>query len=379
MPHSSTSSSDLKRYLGRSAVFAALFLTLAVVMRWRAPLWFGNDTLHAKWHHLQSQPAGTFNHLIIGSSRILCHIRPLQLDSMCAQEGLDLRTYNLGAPATFAPQTLNVLDEVLDQAVPGELELITMELSFPNPNKEHRQQHYSHFWDVENFVLAANFLRHRAMPLRQKAKVMSLLLKDFLSAQLLLGQTRILHFFLSPTSLSVYPHHAYAATRGYLSLQSEFERQGPKGAWAGRADLLAQTHLMDDRRDNNIKVCNATPLRRINTFYLDFLKERIETARSKGIYLMFILPAPDVANLEMISFAHQMPPDHFMNFSSPEEFPHLYVLENQFDLGHLNNAGGELFTADVARSLAEILAASPAFPVASPELLIDHPASSSLR
>jgi hypothetical protein len=74
-----------------------------------------------------------------------------------------------------------------------------------------------------------------------------------------------------------------------------------------------------------------------------------------------------------------MPPNHFIDFTSPEEFPHLYVLENQFDLGHLNNAGGELFTADVARSLTEILSASPAFPVASPELLTDHPAASSLR
>lgn len=57
---------------------------------------------------------------------------------------------------------------------------------------------------------------------------------------------------------------------------------------------------------------------------------------------------------ELLGIAHQLPPEHILNFTSPEDFPDLYAQEQQFDLEHLNDEGSIRFTVELAQAVTRL-------------------------
>ncbi|MGB1075848.1 MAG: hypothetical protein ACPGYK_06635 [Flavobacteriales bacterium] len=355
MSHLSISSSELRRFVIRFAFSLTLFLGLVNILRLCVPKRLLNPTFYQKWAHCVDQPRGTYNHLAIGSSRILCHLRPFELDSICAHEGLDLSTFNFGSPATGSPQTLDLLDDILASPLAEELKLITMELTIPLPNDKVNSTYHNHFWNWKNTYIATRYLWQRNVSWEEKRKNSLLLFQHFLSAQLLLGQKNILDHFFSLHAHWRTEDYCYVEERGYQSLDQKLENTTPQGFWASRhEELLAKKKSFEETIEKNIESHKGPVPSQYSKHHVEFLKEKIEMAREKGVYLLFVLPPPQRMGTEGLAILNHLPESHVLDYTNPEQYPELYKFEHLFDINHLNDKGGQFFTAAIASKLVDL-------------------------
>lgn len=354
MSHSSISSFELRRFVIRFACFLTLLLGFFSIIRWVTPKRLSNPGLYQKWGHWVDQPRGTYNHLAIGSSRILCHLRPFELDSICGLEGLDLSTFNFGSAGTGSPQTLDLFDAILASPLAEELKLITMELTIPLPSDEFNSVYYNHFWNWKNTSIAARYIWQRNVSWGEKRRNSLLVFKHFLSAQLLLGQEKILDQFFSIDAHWRIEDNCHAEARGYHSLDELWENALPEFLRRRREKLLALRESFEETIEINIQSHKEPLPSQYSRHYVEILKEKIEMAKEKGVFLLFVLPPPQQTGTEHLNILHHLPESHVFDCTNPEQYSELYKFEHLFDLSHLNDKGGKFFTAAIASKLVEL-------------------------
>ncbi|MBK6640314.1 MAG: hypothetical protein IPG39_03335 [Bacteroidetes bacterium] len=85
------------------------------------------------------------------------------------------------------------------------------------------------------------------------------------------------------------------------------------------------------------------------------MEQLIAQSNAKGIHLIFIIPPMLPEYRETLALQQALPASHVIELADYSRYPEFYLRENLFDHGHLNSAGGAIFTRRLANDFSELI------------------------
>jgi hypothetical protein len=285
-------------------------------------------------YHQYLSAADSFNTVFIGSSRIYRQVNPQIIDQQL--EAYDIKSYNLGAPATFMPETFYLLDRFLEkQSKENPVSYIFMELTGITPIKLVNwfapQSYY--YLDISKLKLALNTwfgnpdlswtkASINAYPFIQGYVVKQILPQSVLGPRLVPEQYTGIH------------------KDGYYPLEHEVGQFHPKGLISRREKFLADTSVLAQR----VATQRKWKPENLDETLADDLNQLIDKAAEKNIRLYFII-VPKMRNYSSLAeLKDAIVDDRLIDMGNPDEFPQFNLVENNFDHGHFNQKGAALFS-----------------------------------
>lgn len=294
------------------------------------------------------QHRGEYSALFLGTSRVRRHVVPALFDRLAAEQGIALRSFNLGVDSLFAPEDGYVLERAL-AATAGSLRFVFVELSyfrqdFAGQGPETVRAAYWHDFPRTTTVLrqlvAEDWRRIKPRKKRKRdpwrgwladvtawSSLAAQHLRLFAQRAANLGRgsallqlatgTRTATANLAPLGPALdgfIPSEDDSSIRG--ALLADYQRQ-----LAGLQAAPRQTLPLDEIPQQNLERMLAA-IRRAGAQPILFL-----APTSSGIVFR---PRRAVAPL--------------LDFSDPRASPQLFDPRHRADLGHLNSAGADAFT-----------------------------------
>jgi len=102
----------MTKFLKRIILFFIILLLLVNVIQTIPPYYWANPAFAAKIKYLEENQE-EYDTYFFGSSHIYRQISPVVFDNF---SNLSIKSYNLGAPATFVPETYYLLENFLKQS-----------------------------------------------------------------------------------------------------------------------------------------------------------------------------------------------------------------------------------------------------------------------
>ena len=119
----------MKKLFKRLIVFIILYLIVARGIDVLLPYYYGNPWFGSKIEYLEKNcKKNGYNAFFIGSSRFYRNVNPLVFDRVCANNGFDVKSFNLGAPITFPPQSYYLYENWLMSEEATHTKLVFLEL-----------------------------------------------------------------------------------------------------------------------------------------------------------------------------------------------------------------------------------------------------------
>ena len=151
----------MKSFVKKIILFVGIYLVITNVIFLFVPYHFGNPWYSTKVNFLEEKEKDiSFNTFFFGSSRIYRQINPSVFDSICSSQKslLDkkIRSFNLGAPATFAPQTYYLYEKFLDSKLSGKVKYCFLEISDVQrlPSDQLGQERTNYFIDLNTLLFS---------------------------------------------------------------------------------------------------------------------------------------------------------------------------------------------------------------------------------
>ena len=293
-----------------------------------------------------------FDTVFVGSSRISGQVAPSLFDQeVVAATGRPMRSFNLGAPSMFLPESLYVIDRILAQRS-ARLRWMFIELDDPRPRlEEHaglvRREVYWHTWG-ETVLMSVGILTARGI---HKADRMSML-----AHQWTLFGRRWSHFGralewsatnaddedLTTLGPAMDGYKPYKATLG----ESRGTRRDAEQFVAAAAAVQA-THGSAD----------VGP--RVPILLRWMLAGKIRALRARNVEPLFVIPPVTTREEEFLRLAHDGGVRPLFAFNDPAAYPELYEVNMRADTMHLNAAGSQRFTRLLAARFVKAIAAEP--------------------
>lgn len=290
--------------------------------------------------------------IFLGTSRVRRHIIPSLFDRLAAEQGMEMRSFNLGVDSLMAPEDGYVLDLALATR-PSKLRYVFIELSFFRANflgqaPETIRSAYWHDWERTRTVWAhlidQDFRRIKPLKKRKKGRVSRWLAEmgDWASLVTQHGRLfvqrasnlgRVAVLWPSAAGLRA-PRHPLAplgpGLDGFIPSSDEAVIRGP--ALAVYEQELAKVKIGKPRERLMDPVPQAN---------LERLVARIRRHGAEPI--LFIAPSQsDYINEPRGEVAP------LLDFSDPTRWPELFDPRHRADARHLNSAGAEVFTRALA-------------------------------
>ena len=299
-----------------------------------------------------------FDAVFIGSSRVCRQIAPGAFDArVTAATGQPMRSFNLGAPSMFLPESLYVIDRVLAQR-PARLRWMFIELDDPRPRlEEHaglvRREVYWHGWRETTLVCAqivtvrgihkgdrVRMLAHQIALFGRRWTHLGRAQEWFADGSLPMDRTSDddnLDAALGPAA------DGYAPYRGVLG-----EKKGGRGADdPDTRSFLAATAALKSGGARTQTPPTVSLLMRW------LLTQKADTLRSRGIEPVFVI-APVTTDEETFRrLAKEGAVRPLFAFNDPAAYPELYQVNMRADTMHLNEPGSLLFTRLLAERFAD--------------------------
>jgi len=341
----------MKIFILKMIAFIILLVLLLNLFEFITPYYYGNDVFEAKMNYLKRH-AQKYNMVFIGSSRTYRHINPPLFDSLCVG---DVKSYNLGSPATFAPESYYLCENLMkDNKL--KIKYIILELSTIKhiPDRNLHSVRSKYFYTFNYLTLALNYFAHQAIPFTEKINVYKNLLISYFE--------RIFKVdVLQDMTLSIIKpiqntHLIEGNIKGYFSCEDDV-RMFKKQQLIDRFNKFQKDTTVIKERLRAIQYYHHHVPHHYNKIHLKKIRELIRLARSKGILLIFFLPprTEGYAYGELIPLMYMIDFNHRIDLSDPQKFPELYIARNCFDIGHYNNRGAELFTKYLVSEVNKII------------------------
>lgn len=347
-------------FLKKIFLFSLIYLGLCRIISICVPYHWGNPWHSVKISYLENNKPQGFNTYFFGSSRVYRQINPALFDSLTHQfTGEEIRSFNLGAPGTFVPQSYYLYERFLDSELSIGVKYCFLELGNIGAIKaDQMHQEPTNYWlgfSNLRFVLRSIFLDN-SQTTAHKMTQSSRYLVSYLENVLHLG-----HFGQQIKTANYYDE-AYLGPfyNGFLPLEYELKT----------AQYPAPKEVISSRRRNFEKAPEGLEVRKnlvhqayndhSNTFYDKVNEQRllalIEKSRKKGIELIiiFISHNPQENYKTLINLSRKLPEANVINMTHPAKYPDFFESENAFDIGHLNSKGSGLFTTHLAKEFREI-------------------------
>lgn len=335
----------VKKLFIRLALLIGIVYGICQLILMSMPFSWGNTRLNTKYESYK-QDASTYNTLLIGASTTYRHIDPKRFDSIVNAQypELNIHSYNFGIPANRTPQTIYMLDNILD-GYGDAIKYVVIDLSeltkMGADNLHKKEMLYWYNWNNIGGVMRASNESEKGM---NKYGVPFLHAFSFGEKSFLVGMgTTVVqqHAGLNVEPLSVGPDK-----NGFYSLDQEMH-DDPDGDLAIRYNDLRTQDTIDYRT----KRCQflydkyKDQGKNLNKEMEQQLLDVIEQCESRGISIVIMLSQRLGDRYEyLIPLYNRIPEQNRIGFQDPSAYPMLNERENLFDLAHLNAEGAHIFT-----------------------------------
>lgn len=339
----------MKRFLKNSILFLLIYVGICLTISGFLPYHWGNPWYSVKIDHLERNPDEDYNTYFFGSSRVYRHIDPNLFDSLAqAREAESIRSFNLGAPGTFPPQTYFLYEQFLNSGLSKGAKFCFLELMDVAAISDHlMHQEKTNYWlnrkDM-SFVFHS-VLNDESESTAQKFTQLSRYARSYLERVLHIG-----HFSPHLTDAGHYNKEYLGPLKnGYLPLEYELETASSpvlRKALLDRMRGLKQfPEALEERKRLMIEAERNASSNEYDKIHQERILELIEKSRRRGIELIFIFiaPKPNQAYQNVVNLKAHLPIEHLIEIT-PVKYPDLFTIDNAFDIGHFNTQGVRLFT-----------------------------------
>jgi len=336
----------MKHFVFRILIFVTLFVFIKQVIGLLAPYYWGNPWMASKITYLEKNNDSLPNVFFFGSSRVYRQIDPTVFDDFYFRlTNKKKRSFNLGASATFSPQTYYLYTHFLDSQLSHNTELVFMELtSIDLISDDILHQERTRYWlnvsDI-NFVLKS-IIYHPDMEISIKFKgvrhyissyMENIVSVDYFGKQIL-KKNNYNKEYIGPENNGFYSYDDNLKnTKDSIVFNNLLNRKN---------STKKDTSGLSIRASNSIKIREKME-RRNYDITLNKMMSLIELSEKKGIKLVFTLFPRNMDN-EISYLSELIPQKNLLDLSNANTFPELYYAENSFDTGHLNKKGSKILT-----------------------------------
>ncbi len=362
---------EIKKFIIRATCITALVFCLSLILHFAiyptlhlTPWSWGSEVIDQKKIRLQ-QTGSLYNNVIIGSSRVYRQIDPVLLDSLMGNES-GIKSFNFGTNWLFAPESFYVYDHVVQQEQP-KMKYVIMELSkIRSTDYENLHTTRLKYWNTFNyFKFATAAIAGSNFAIHEKIAVFLGHFMSYIDKLINLGYvTEAFNFNANIYKYTSLPDLGPLKS-GFVTLIAEPTFQNPdpeENAPQRNRKFLSDTSVVTKRKKISEKQFtrfekNPELLNKYNKYYASYLNKMIDDAKSKGIYLIFIMSPRVDGNqyTEIIPLFYHIYPDHRIEMSDSRKYPELYLAANSFDETHLNEKGAKVYTGILADNLKKLL------------------------
>ncbi|HEX8309812.1 MAG TPA: hypothetical protein VF614_00750 [Chthoniobacteraceae bacterium] len=298
-------------------------------------------------HHQQ------FDTIFIGSSRTNRQLNPAVFDEVAREHGVESRSFNFGIDGMFAPEDGYVVDQVV--AVRPKLKRVVIELSPFHADVATRtlgaRSAYWRDWKRTQIVFS-QFFDRRLKPLQWSAWQEGL-------------RQRADYWWSFAEYCGLFMQNVANVGRGAALVERvlELEKRAPKLEAVGdREDGYNALSRPGGLEGKALRKYEAALAERLGKDEAKLplgpggnanVKEMVGRFRKRGAEV-FLVVAPVISRPRAYPKGKRLP--EVFDFTDIQAWPELFVPENRYDLGHLNEAGSEIYT----RALAELIFRRPA-------------------
>lgn len=349
----------MSKFLGKCVIFVILLTLfqagLGYYLESQRSFHWGHEYLHARMDHLENQEP--YNIMALGSSRIMCHMNPLLLDSLML-DTYPSRSFNCGLAGTFAPITYNFYEKYLNSDIP-KASYVLLELDWlmqPTPPDMHITD-YKYWFSFKEYLFAlAGSWKQPDVRKVNKAMTMYGYSISYLEK---LWNVGIVKSWYEVERDGPNKELLGLDENGFINLEDAVllasDPNIRKGMAALRDGFFADTTVLSSARDRASHIYEQlNPAHQINTPHWERLQDLLDQSKKKGVHLIFLL-SPRVYAPDLLALMNKLPPEHKIDLSDPRRFPEFYQAGFSFDDMHLNHRGATLYTESLASALKNIM------------------------
>jgi hypothetical protein len=334
----------------RLLLFLGLYIVAGHLIKAVMPYYWGNPWWREKMKILD-RSSSAHNVYFVGSSRTYRHIIPAVFDSSMAAHGVKTRSFNLGAPATFVPQSLFLLEQAIvhEDIPPGSMVFLEFD-DIQSLEPDQLSSARNTYWITGPEIGFLTKAYYECGPRRPFRSFMLEYWYGFLTNTFHLSQYK----GLVGEHETQYEELDAWNNAGFLSLTKEYHSYPNRRSDLGSRmnELRSDTSIIDRRRKASAEARSTH-----DGAACSALGKRLSALRrasiDRGVDLIFVLPPKAPSKNEWAAFM-ELPADQRIDMGDPGIHPEFYRLENLFDKGHLNEAGAAMYT----RKLAMLVLAS---------------------
>ena len=319
----------MKKFLLKLIGFSLLLLVIGIV------LWFfkgdsisNNAFISKKIESLEKKPE--VNMVFIGSSKINNQVNPEVIDHVVP----GVRSYNLGANASFNLENFKIIDELLKKRnIPIKYLVLELQDKIELTQKNLSTEASFSLLSPNNLKFVVEYQLHN----RNYKQLFFALYSTILN---------VLHFKNEVAEYKDNRFLPYIEKNGFIPLDADL------GTKQRNDDLLKNPSVIEVRKQFFL---NDDRFYAINTVFIEKIIEMEALCKSKNIQLILLLPAPAEPDAKILLQYTNIRDIPVISFLDPVENPEFYLLENRWDYGHLNEKGANLLSEKIGLKLTEIL------------------------
>lgn len=340
----------MKSFIIKLSIFGILYLISSIIISTFTPYHWGNPWYSTKIQFLEKNNQLRYDTFFFGSSRVYRQINPELFDSTfnsISQE--KIKSFNLGAPATFNPQSYYLYEKFLDSRLSNNVKycfIELMEVDLLNDYFMHQER--TTYWQNLSDILFVekSIYYNKQIDFNQKTTATSNYLISYFENIFHLG-----HFGKQILTRNYYDDKYLGSFKnGFFPLEYDFQtttnKVTRKSLLERKKNLIQKPELIANRK-SQISKSYANISATYDNINLNKIKELINKSKEKNINLIFIL-SPRNGSQKLLNLSRKIPKMNLIDLSNPQKYSIFYELENSFDVGHLNTQGATTYSEFLA-------------------------------
>ncbi|MDB4299104.1 hypothetical protein N9906_03780 [Flavobacteriaceae bacterium] len=343
----------MKKFLKRIIVFAITSLVISNFLKSLFPSHYswGNEAFQEKVNYVAGDQS--INSFYFGSSRVYRHLNPEIIDSVYNNNNnYKIKSFNMGAPATFAPHSYYLYENFLSSEASEPMQLAIIELSDIHPAglknlSSDKNVYWQNFNDL-SFIFSSMYRNQEYSLTRRLANIgtytVSFVQKPFQFKQyrgLVIPKNKPVARTLGPKK------------NGFHSLDFELKSTSEQST---KNNLIRRKTSVD-------KLTLLTEINKLKTIYgkqnvLDSTQYKrafklIQLSEEKGVKLIYFF-SPRKVSANLVALYEALPKNNKLTLANPQEYPLLYHEDYSFDWLHLNEMGANELSLQLGLKLKSL-------------------------
>ena len=346
----------------RNFVFKIIFIIILInivltIVFSLTPFYFGNQYFRVKYDYLKEN--NRYNLLFFGSSRVNRQIDPHIFDSVfnlnCQKK---IKSFNLGSPATFCPETYYLFENFLNSEESKNIEFCLIELmpiNLINDFFYHKEQtnYWLNFKEIKFILKSIN--NNKQLSNYRKKKHIKRYIISYLENLFHIG-----HYGKQMTTRDYYNKMFLGnKSNGYFPMDEELvktkHQEIKKHLLQVKNEISNDSALLVNRLKNAVDIRNNIYNDSLCDFnHLNRITNIIENSSKRGIKTIFFI-SPRNYSKELLRIYKFIPKNHKIDMGDPNLNSEFYLQKFSFDRGHLNHDGARIYSIKFAQEFKKII------------------------